>query len=82
MTEQLLSVIYCIHVTLFIHHFCQYLSAIIMAHSQVRIFRRITRRFDSFPSKTYLYRTFSDENVLIAYEDISERAINLNIRCT
>ena len=44
--------------------------ALVMAKSHEHILRRITRRFCTFPSKTYSNRILSDVNVLINYEKL------------
>ena len=42
-----------------------------MAQPHERICQRITRRFGSFPNKTYSYRSIIDVNLLITYEERS-----------
>ena len=43
-----------------------------MAQSHECIFRFITRRFGSFPRKTFSNHILSDMNVLITHEELSE----------
>ena len=54
----------------------------LMAQSHERIFRRIFRRFGSFPRKTYSNRILSDVNILITYEELPERTFYLYNTCT
>ena len=49
-----------------------------MAQSYELIFRRITRRFGSFPTKTYSNRILSYVNVLITEGELQGRALEVH----
>ena len=53
----------------------------LMPESHERILRRISRRFGSFPTRTYSNRISNDANVRITYEERSGRVLNLNKTC-
>ena len=57
-------------------------SVYAMVQTHEPMFRRITRRFGSYPIMTYSYRVLSYLNVHINCEELSERALNLYKTCT
>ena len=53
-----------------------------MAQSHELIFRRIIRRFGSFPIQIYSSCILKDDTVPITYKDVSDRTFNFYIMYT
>ena len=54
-----------------------FMRSSILTQPQQRMFRRITRRFGSFSTKTYSNHTLCDVNVLITYGELSDRVLKV-----